>query len=266
MNIEELKSILNFANVNKSSYSINDNWAGNIHVLHVFNYKGCDYWEAFYSDEKGNINDYKSFVDEDIACRYFLYELIYHEKGYQDLIKKYVLDYICDNNTIHYDIKKYYGVNNYNDVMEYDRYKRNVMYYMLKVLDDDVLLSLLFNSTKFQLLDDVKNIKNPNFFDTEGCGYLYLACFNCNIQIIKLLLELGANPNIRDCNGKIPILLLDIAPYDVNIVILELMLQHGLDLNIRFSSAYRHKTLKEILDEDWGNLQTYKNVMKKYIE
>ena len=67
MNIEELKSILNFANVNKSSYSINDNWAGNIHVLQVFNYKGCKYCEAFYSDEKGNINDYKSLVKKEIV-------------------------------------------------------------------------------------------------------------------------------------------------------------------------------------------------------
>ena len=266
MNIEELKSILSFANVKKSRYSINDNGSGDIHVLQVFNYKGCKYWETFYSDERGGINNYKSFVDEDIACRYFLYELLYHKKGYQNLIKKYVLDYIHKNNTLHYDIRKYYGVNNYNDVMEYDRYKRNVMYYMLKVLDDDVLLSLLFNSTKFQLLDDVKNIKNPNFCDTEGYGYLYLACYNYNTQIIKLLLELGANPNIRDCNGKTPIIVLNISPVEINVEILELMLQHGLDLNIRLSSVYRNRTLKEIFDNWWKEYEVYKTIIKKYTE
>ena len=265
MNIEELKSILISANVCKRRYAIND-WNGWLdqQVLQSKIYKGRKYWEVFYFDERGNINTYKIFFNENIACRYFLYSFLHSEKDYQDLIKKYVLDYIYENKTLHYDIREYYGINNFNDVMEYDRYKRNVMYYMLQVSDNDVLFSLLFNSTKSQLLEDVKNIINPNFCDTEGYGYLYLACYNYNIQIVKVLLELGANPNIRDCDGTLPILVLNITPVDVNLEILELMLQHGLDLNIRFSSAYRHKTLKEILDEDWGKYETYKRIINKY--
>ena len=265
MNIEELKSILISANVPKRWYTIND-WNGWLdqYVLQSKIHKGHKYWEVFYFDERGNINVYKSFISEDIACRYFLYRLLHNEKGYQDLIKKYVLDYTHENKTLQYDIREYYGVNNFNDVMEYDRYKRNVMHYMLEEIYYDVLLSLLFNSTKTQLLDDVKNILNPNFSDTEGYSYLHLACLRNNIQVVKVLLELGANPNIRNCDGRIPALLLNITPVDVNLEILEMMLQHGLDLNIRFSSAYRHKTLREILDEDWGKYETYRNIIKKY--
>lgn len=267
MNIEELKSILISANVCKRRYAIND-WNGWLdqHVLQSKIHKGHKYWEVFYFDERGNINVYKSFISEDIACRYYIYILLYDEKDYQHLIKKYVLDYTHENKTLQYGIREYYGVNNFNDVMEYDRYKRNVMHYMLEEIYYGILLSLLFNSTIFQLLDDVKNIKNPNFCDTEGCSYLHLACLRNNIQVVKVLLELGANPNIRNCNGEIPALLLNITPVDVNLEILELMLQYGLDLNTRFSAAYGHMTLKEMFDRWWNEYELYRNIIKKYTE
>lgn len=49
-------------------------------------------------------------------------------------------------------------------------------------------------------------MKNPNFQDDKGISYLHRACQTHNIEAIKILLELGANPNITDKRGFSPVL------------------------------------------------------------
>ena len=263
MNIEELKSILNFANVNKCRYSINNNDTGDIYVLQVSNYKGSMYWETYYSDERGGINDYRSFVDEDIACRCFLYELLHYKSSYNDLIKKYIIDYIPlikDKN-----ILQYYGVSDYNEVMGYSRYKKNIIHHMLQDVNDQVLMNLLYNTTKSNINNVIKSIKNINLCDSNGYTYLHIACKVYDIEVINKLLELGANPNLRNNEGLIPMVYLLYSSKDpADAFILDSMLQHGLNLNIRFNSTYRNKTLKEILDDWWKNNDIYNYIIKKY--
>ena len=93
---------------------------------------------------------------------------------------------------------------------------------------------------------------------------MHLACFRHCVEAIEVLLKIGANPNIRNNDGIIPLLLLYSPNESTNVDILDLMLQHGLDLNIRFSNVYRNETLKEILDNRWKDLETYHSIMKKY--
>ena len=268
MNTEELKSILISANIPKRWYSVCD-WDGlDLQVIQNINFNGQSCWETFYYDERGNINTYKSFVNEDIACRYFLFAFLHDKSYYSDLIEKYVINYIFESKNRHkmfrYDIKDFYGVIDFNEIMEYDKYKRNVMHYMLQDINDEVLLSLLYNTTKSQLINNMTNIKDPDFCDTNGYTYLHLACLENNMEVIKLLLELGASPNVRNNYGIIPLLLLHSLNEKTIAFILDLMLQHGLDLNIRFSNVYKNKTLKEILDNRWKDLEIYHSVIKKY--
>lgn len=268
MNIEELKSILISANVPKRWYSVCD-WDGlDLHVIQNISSNYQNFWETFYFDERGNINNYKSFVNEDIACRYFIFSFLNYKTNYMNLIEKYVIKYIYESKNkyklVYNAIRDFYGVNDYSEIIEYDRFKRNVMYYMIQEINNDILLSLLFNKTKSQLIDDMHNIKNPNFCDSNGYTYLHLACLNYNLDAIKILLELGANPNIRNNDGDIPALLLYSPTESINVFILDLMLQHGLDLNIRFSRVYGNRTLKEVLDKRWKNLDEYDSIIQKY--
>ena len=93
----------------------------------------------------------------------------------------------------------------------------------------------IFGSICFEKPEDVimklKNATNPNFQDDKGLSYLHMACQKHNVEVIKVLLEMGANPNINDNRGVSPILEAIGSINANNNEILELMLQYGLDLN-----------------------------------
>lgn len=108
------------------------------------------------------------------------------------------------------------------------------------------------------LLQMIRNVENPNFQDDKGISYLHRACQAHNIEAIKILLELGANPNISDMQGDSPILEAIGSVNENNNEILEIMLSHGLDLE----KMEGDMTLKEIIesfDDDEMN-----KIVKKY--
>ena len=76
----------------------------------------------------------------------------------------------------------------------------------------------------------MKGIKNPNFQDLNGTSYLHMACQTHCVEAIKILLELGADPNINDSRGFSPITFALGSINNNNGAILSLMLQYGLDL------------------------------------
>ena len=105
-----------------------------------------------------------------------------------------------------------------------DKMGRDKMFYKICDIDnsDDENLS--------KTLSEMKNISNPNFQDNEGVSYLHMACQAHSLEAIKILLELGANPNLNDNYESSPVTW---ALGSINInnkAILELMLQYGLDL------------------------------------
>ena len=146
--------------------------------------------------------------------------------------------------------------------MMYDKYNRNKMYYMINDINDNILLQVLYNTTKEELLKKMQNIINPNFQDLQGNSYLHLACLRHSIEATEILLKIGANPNIKNNDGVIPIFFATIFPENMsNLKILDLMLQFGLDLNYRFNG----KTVKEKFDEYKKYTDMYDLVIKKYI-
>ena len=94
------------------------------------------------------------------------------------------------------------------------------------------------------LLQKIKMADNVDFQDANGCSYLHIACQSHYIEAIKLLLELGANPNINNKRGFSPIIKAIGSINENNNAILEMMLQHGLDLN----KMEGHMTLKEKIE------------------
>lgn len=109
-----------------------------------------------------------------------------------------------------------------------------------------------------ELLEKIRDVKNPNFQDDKGISYLHRACQTHYIEAIKILLELGANPNITDKRGFSPVLGAIGSINENNNQILELLLKHGLDLD-RTEGNMTLKEQIESFDDDEMN-----KIIKKY--
>ncbi|MBE5908676.1 MAG: hypothetical protein E7278_07570 [Lachnospiraceae bacterium] len=119
-----------------------------------------------------------------------------------------------------------------------DRLNRDEMFYRIA----DINIPLKEN--KDDVLSAMKGIKNPNFQDLNGTSYLHIACQTHCIEAIKILLGLGANPNINDNRGFSPVTFALGRINSNNAAILKLMLRYGLDLN----KMEGDKTLKEWIE------------------
>ena len=94
-----------------------------------------------------------------------------------------------------------------------------------------------------ELLASIKNLENVEFKDKQGLTYLHVAAINHKLQVIKLLLEKGANPNCVDKRGATPILMALGTKNNNNQEILRLFLEHGLDLEKKINGM----TIKETI-------------------
>lgn len=103
-----------------------------------------------------------------------------------------------------------------------------------------------------ELLEMIRKVENPNFQDDKGISYLHRACQTHYIDAIKILLELGANPNITDKRGFSPILEAIGRINENNNEILEIMLKYGLDLN-RIEGDMSLKEQIEMFDDEEMN-------------
>ena len=110
------------------------------------------------------------------------------------------------------------------------------------------------------LLQMLRNVENPNYQDDKGISYLHRACQAHNVEAIKILLELGANPNINDMRGISPILEAIGSINENNNEILEIMLKHGLDLE----KIEGDMTIKEKIES--FNDDEMNKIIKKYYD
>ena len=108
-----------------------------------------------------------------------------------------------------------------------DRNGRDEMFHRIAHINDDER----FFFKKAETLELMKEIVNPNFQDKDGNSYLHMACQSHSLEAIKILLDLGADPNIEDKRGFSPITSALGRLNKKNAEVLELMLQNGLDLD-----------------------------------
>ena len=119
-----------------------------------------------------------------------------------------------------------------------DRIGRDKMHYSIANINIPIL------ENKEEVLKEMKYIENPNFQDYQGKSYLHCACQAHSLEAIKILLDLGANPNINDKKGFSPITSALGTVNKNNCAILNLMLQYGLDLK----KMEGNQTLKEWIE------------------
>lgn len=119
--------------------------------------------------------------------------------------------------------------------MELDKMGRDEMFYRISHINIPVI------GKKEDVLRDMKTITNPNFQDKDGVSYLHMACQSHSVEAIKILLDLGADPNLNDNYFASPISFALGRRNDNNAEILRIMLSNGLDLN----KQEGNKTLKE---------------------
>ncbi len=98
-------------------------------------------------------------------------------------------------------------------------------------LGRDELFWRIGNEDSQKLLEDIEKIDNIDFADDNGRTYLHVACSAHNLEVAKLLLKKGANPNVRDKNGRLPIMSAIGRINDKNPELLKVFLEYGLDLN-----------------------------------
>ena len=119
-----------------------------------------------------------------------------------------------------------------------DKMGRDKMHYRIAHINNSIM------ENKEEVLREMKNIGNPNFQDNQGVSYLHMACQAHSLEAIRILLELGANPNINDNRGFSPITSALGSINNTNGAILSLMLQYGLDLK----KMEGNQTLKEWIE------------------
>lgn len=95
-----------------------------------------------------------------------------------------------------------------------------------------------------KIVEDVKNLENVGFADENGRTYLHVACSAHNIEVAKVLLQKGVNPNIRDKEGHSPILSAIGQLNSTNSEFLKTFLKYGLDLNEDVNGM----TLREVIE------------------
>ncbi|XP_063926962.1 B-cell lymphoma 3 protein homolog [Zophobas morio] len=98
------------------------------------------------------------------------------------------------------------------------------------------------------LLNGAKQMKfNLDVFNYEGFTPLILACLNKSYDDAKLLLQSGADPNVKDMKSGRTALFHAAECHDVNLV--ELLMQHGADTKIRnFFGTSPHDAMFELDD------------------
>lgn len=133
-----------------------------------------------------------------------------------------------------------------------DRFNRDEMFY--RIAD----INIPMKENKDDVLEAMKGINNPNFQDLNGTSYLHAACDTHCLESIKILLELGADPNLNDNRGFSPISSAIGTLNSNNGKILELMLQYGLDLN----KMEGNQTLKEWIE--MFNKEELNEIIRRY--
>jgi ankyrin repeat protein len=118
-------------------------------------------------------------------------------------------------------------------------------------LFNQLLFSLVVNNEKKDLIIQLKNNKNNiNIQDKDGDTPLHIAMFLCNYEIIKILLDFGADINIKDKWGQTAVHRLYFGIKDDNInKIIKLLEDRNINFSAidKFGNTVLHITLKQMI-------------------
>lgn len=122
-------------------------------------------------------------------------------------------------------------------------------------LGRDEIIWRLGHEKSAELLEELRNAENVNFQDETGLSYLFVACSSHYTDAVKLLLERGADPNLGDNRGRMPVFAAIGSVNDQAAPILELLLQHGLNLDfVRRDGVTVRDMIRSFDDDDFNRL------------
>ena len=98
---------------------------------------------------------------------------------------------------------------------------------------DEICWKISHDEESPELLKEIEELPSVDFRDYEGVTYLHFAALNHKLEIIKLLLKKGADPNSKDSRGRFAIIWALGMKNEKNPEILKLFLEYGLDLDIK---------------------------------
>lgn len=98
---------------------------------------------------------------------------------------------------------------------------------------DEMCWKISHDEESQELLKEIEELPSVDFRDYEGVTYLHFAALNHKLEIIKLLLKKGADPNCKDYKGRFAIIWALGRKNEKNPEILKLFLKYGLNLDIK---------------------------------
>lgn len=101
-----------------------------------------------------------------------------------------------------------------------------------------------------KLLEDIALHANVGFADDIGRTYLHVACSAHNLDVVRLLLQKGADPNCKDKEGRSPILSAIGRIDENNPEFLRVFLEYGLDLNENVNGLSLREVIKSFEEEE----------------
>jgi ankyrin repeat protein len=81
--------------------------------------------------------------------------------------------------------------------------------------------------------------------DEAGSTTLNLICYDTDAKTVQVLLDCGADPNIKNKNGETPVLA---AVDGWNAKVVSLLVRHGADKNIAISGSASNSALQRHID------------------
>lgn len=114
-----------------------------------------------------------------------------------------------------------------------------------------------------ELLELIENMENIEDRDYKGLTYLHIATINHKLEIIKLLLKKGANPNCEDNQGGSPILMALGRMNEKNAKILKVFLDYGLNLERVENGMTIKETILSFEDQELNDVLRKYEVNKK---
>lgn len=123
---------------------------------------------------------------------------------------------------------------------------------------DEIFYMISHNDNETQLIERLNQLQDVNIADDMGVTYLHVAAINHEVNIIKVLLSKGADPNCVDKRGMTPLEHAIGRLYKENAEILREFLKYGADLNMMMGDV----TIKERIYE--FELQDLIDVLKEF--
>lgn len=78
--------------------------------------------------------------------------------------------------------------------------------YGLSCSNSKICRKISHDEESSKLLKEIEELPSVDFRDYEGVTYLHFAALNHKLEIIKLLLKKGADPNCKDNRGRFAII------------------------------------------------------------